>query len=165
MQPPRVGPTSQGGPARRPPGDPQFDADRLGGGFDHDRKGHSSLAVFAVPCRLDREVTPVGQRRGKLQTVFAPTGSRSCVKTERGRAVRPVSQSGSRLVAVDLVIQKAAQLAAPAWMLQLAQGLGLDLADALAGHAELLADLLQRVVGVHADAEAHAKYALLARGK
>ena len=35
-------------------------------------------------------------------------------------------------------------------MLQLAQGLGLDLADALAGDRELLADFLQRVVGVHA---------------
>src|SRR3972149_226400 len=48
-------------------------------------------------------------------------------------------------------------------MLQLPQRLGLDLADALAGHRELLADLLPRVVGVHADAEAHAQHALLAR--
>ncbi len=47
-------------------------------------------------------------------------------------------------------------------MLQLAQRLRLDLADALAGDAELLADLFQRVVGVHADAEAHAQHALLA---
>ena len=38
-------------------------------------------------------------------------------------------------------------------MLQLAQRLGLDLADAFAGHGELLADLFQRVIGVHADAE------------
>ena len=42
-------------------------------------------------------------------------------------------------------------------MAQLAQGLGLDLADALAGDVELLADLFQRVVGVHVDAEAHAQ--------
>ena len=48
-------------------------------------------------------------------------------------------------------------------MLELAQRLGLDLADALARHRELLADLFQRVVGVHADAEAHAQHALLAR--
>ena len=50
----------------------------------------------------------------------------------------------------------------PARVLQLAQRLRLDLADALAGHRELLADLFQRVVGVHADAEAHANNALLA---
>ena len=48
-------------------------------------------------------------------------------------------------------------------MLELAQRLGFDLADALAGDRELLADLFERVVGVHADAEAHAQHALLAR--
>src|SRR5437764_11679056 len=61
------------------------------------------------------------------------------------------------------VVQEAAQLPRPARMLELAQRLGLDLADALARHRELLADLFQRVVGVHADAEAHAEYTLLAR--
>src|SRR5256885_9343736 len=34
---------------------------------------------------------------------------------------------------------------------------------AFARHRELLADFLQRVVGVHADAKAHAQHALLAR--
>src|SRR5262249_4457360 len=48
-------------------------------------------------------------------------------------------------------------------MPELAQRLGLDLADALARHRELLADLFQRVVLVHAQAEAHANYTLLAR--
>src|SRR5262245_48124552 len=61
-----------------------------------------------------------------------------------------------------LVIQKAPQLAASARVLELAQRLGLDLADALARDRELLADLFQRVVGIHADAEAHAQHALLA---
>ena len=37
---------------------------------------------------------------------------------------------------------------------QLPQRLGFDLADALTRHVELLAQLLQRAVGVHADAEA-----------
>jgi hypothetical protein len=50
-------------------------------------------------------------------------------------------------------------------VLQLPQCLGLDLADALARHRELLADLLQRVILVHTDAESHAKNALLARGE
>src|SRR5438045_2994425 len=40
---------------------------------------------------------------------------------------------------------------------QLAQRLGLDLADALARDLEVLADLFQRVVALLADAEAHAQ--------
>ena len=48
-------------------------------------------------------------------------------------------------------------------MLQLAQRLGLDLADTFAGHAELLADFFQRVVGVHADAKPHAQHPFFAR--
>ena len=64
-----------------------------------------------------------------------------------------------------LLVEKAAHLAAAARVLELAQGLGFDLADAFAGDAELLADFLKRVVGVHADAEAHAQDALFARGE
>jgi hypothetical protein len=41
---------------------------------------------------------------------------------------------------------------------QLAQGLGFDLADALAGDVELFADFLQRVVSGHFDAKAHAQH-------
>src|SRR5262249_9932346 len=63
------------------------------------------------------------------------------------------------------VVQEAPQLPAPARMLQLAQRLRLDLPDALARHAELLAALLQRVVGVHPDSEPHAQHPLLARGE
>src|SRR5581483_1604143 len=37
--------------------------------------------------------------------------------------------------------------------------------DAFAGDAELLADFFERMVGVHADAEAHAENAFLARGE
>jgi hypothetical protein len=50
-------------------------------------------------------------------------------------------------------------------MLQLPQRLRLDLPDALARHRELLANFLQRVIGVHADAEAHAEHAFLAGGQ
>src|SRR5690554_8126473 len=60
--------------------------------------------------------------------------------------------------AVCLLVEEAAQVIAAGWMTQLAQGLGLDLTDSLAGDVELLADLFQRVVGVHIDAEAHAEY-------
>src|SRR6478735_556171 len=62
-----------------------------------------------------------------------------------------------------LLVEEAAHLTAAARVLELAQRLRLDLADAFARHAELLADFLQRMVGVHADAEAHAQHALLAR--
>src|SRR5712692_2055158 len=61
------------------------------------------------------------------------------------------------------IIEEAPERPGPPRMLELTQCLGLDLADALARQRELLADLLQRVVLVHADAEAHADYTLLAR--
>src|SRR5688572_19645460 len=60
-------------------------------------------------------------------------------------------------------LEEAAQLAATEAVLQLLQRLRLDLADALARHVEGPTDLLQRVVAVHADAEAHAQDPLLAR--
>ena len=49
-----------------------------------------------------------------------------------------------------LIIEKTAQLAASARVFGLSERLGFDLADAFAGHRELLAHFLQRVVGVHA---------------
>ena len=42
-------------------------------------------------------------------------------------------------------------------MAQLAQRLGFDLADTFARDVELLADLFERVVGVHLDPESHAQ--------
>ena len=63
------------------------------------------------------------------------------------------------------LIQETPQLPASARMFQLSQGLGLDLPDSFAGHAELLAYFFERVVGVHADAKAHAQHAFFARGK
>ena len=48
-------------------------------------------------------------------------------------------------------------------MLQLSQCLGFNLANAFTRYRELLANFFQRMVGVHADAEAHAQHALFAR--
>src|SRR6185437_608012 len=62
-------------------------------------------------------------------------------------------------------IEEASELARAARVLELPERLGFDLADALARHRELLADFFERVVGVHADAEAHPEDALLARGE
>jgi len=63
-----------------------------------------------------------------------------------------------------LLVEEGAHLPRPRRMLELAQRLGLDLPDALARHAELLPDFLQRVIGVHADAESHSEHALFAGG-
>src|SRR4029453_19418256 len=60
-------------------------------------------------------------------------------------------------------LQERLQLARPRRVAQLPQRLGLDLADALAGDREALADLLQRVLGAVAQAEAHLDDLLLAR--
>src|SRR5690606_37090170 len=65
--------------------------------------------------------------------------------------------------AQPLLIQEAPELPAPRRVFQLAQRLRLDLADAFARDGELLAHFLQRVVGVHADPEAHPEHTLLAR--
>src|SRR6185312_4185611 len=77
---------------------------------------------------------------------LAPAGRR------RGR------RRSKRHPAVLVIHQEAAQLLAAARVAQLAQRLRLDLADALARDIELLADLFERVVGIHVDAEAHAQH-------
>src|SRR5437879_7261953 len=61
------------------------------------------------------------------------------------------------------LVQEALQPLGARGVPQLAQRLGLDLPYALARDVELLADLLQRVVGGHLDAEAHAQHLGLAR--
>src|SRR5499427_727326 len=76
---------------------------------------------------------------------------------EAGFVVIPVARIAS------FEIEERAELFRAARMAQLAQRLGLDLADALARDVELLADLFQRVVGVHVDAEAHAQNLRFAR--
>ena len=55
-------------------------------------------------------------------------------------------------------VEEASQLFRAGGVAQFPQGFGLDLADALTGHVELLADFFQRVVGVHVDAKAHAQH-------
>ncbi len=63
------------------------------------------------------------------------------------------------------ILQIIFQLPAAARMAQAAQGAAFDLADALAGQAELLADLFQRVALAVYQAEAQAQDALLTRGQ
>src|SRR5687767_12547398 len=84
-------------------------------------------------------------------------------RAPRQRKSRALPGFSTMVLVRSALVEEAAQHARAARMLELAQRLGLDLANALAGHRELLADLFQRVVGVHADAEAHAQHALFAR--
>src|SRR6266496_5753054 len=62
-------------------------------------------------------------------------------------------------------LQEGLQLARPRGMPQLAERLGLDLADALAGDREALAHLLEGVLGAVAQPEAHLDDPLLAGGQ
>src|SRR5690606_14487960 len=62
-------------------------------------------------------------------------------------------------------LHEALELLRAARVTELAERLGFDLADALAGHLEVLADLFERVIALFADAEAHAQDLLLARGQ
>jgi hypothetical protein len=58
-------------------------------------------------------------------------------------------------------IEKAAELVLR--VRKLAERVGLDLPDSLAGYRELVSNLFQGMIALHADAEAHAHDALLAR--
>src|SRR2546430_3493956 len=81
------------------------------------------------------------------------------------RTIEKVNHASAGKVAAPAlsIVEEGLEYPRAARVLELAQRLGLDLADALARHRELQAHLFQRVVGVHADAEAHAQHALLAR--
>jgi hypothetical protein len=50
-------------------------------------------------------------------------------------------------------------------MLELAQRIGLDLADPLAGDRELITDFGKRMIAAHSDAETHADDVFFARAE
>ena len=60
------------------------------------------------------------------------------------------------------ILDKASERSRPAWMLELADCLGLDLSNPLARHRKLLAYFLQRVVAIHTETKAHTYNSLLA---
>src|SRR6185437_1790029 len=75
----------------------------------------------------------------------------------------PLLRGSSRAMRALFEIEERAQLLRTTRVTQLAQRLRLDLTDAFTSHVELLADFLERVVGVHVDAETHAQHLRLAR--
>ena len=97
-------------------------------------------------CPLRNEAdASIAQASGRLKMGW-PDGYTAVARFARkkARAGRgPGSRGFDRLHGVD----EAAQFVAAARVLELAQGLGLDLADALACDVELLAHLFQSVVG------------------
>src|SRR5690348_17061229 len=90
---------------------------------------------------------------------------KSFTLSPESRVPSPESRVPSPESRLLLEIEERAKLFAARRMPQLAQRLGLDLADALAGDVELLANFFQGVVGVHVDAEAHAQHLGFARGQ
>src|SRR5579871_2780585 len=130
----------------------------------------TASAVRSNSCKRRRSSPTSGPSTSTTES--SRTTAAASLPFSAASAFSRASVSGSRsnvrrtaAIEMLLVVQKAPQLARPARVLELAQRLGFDLADALAGHRELLADLFEGVVGVHADAEAHAQHALLARGQ
>jgi hypothetical protein len=104
----------------------------------------------------------------------APDGNRNRLEDKQTERDQPKDKQEFRranqgelpvLICHRLLIEKATHLAATARVLQLAERLCFNLANTFAGHAELLADFFERVVGVHADAKAHAQHAFFARGE
>src|SRR5436190_11485526 len=95
-----------------------------------------------------------------------PVAADSVAATARAlKGLMKTPRTGGRgvLRSAGSAVEEAAEFPRATRVFQLAQRLGFDLSDAFAGDAELLADLFEGVVGVHADAEAHAQDALLAR--
>src|SRR5262245_27456646 len=92
--------------------------------------------------------------------------SKSVSIHKTGSPDRPLMRlacSSGRMERRWLAFHETRQLARPRRMTQLLKRLGFDLPDALARHAEHLADLFQRMFGRAADAKAHSQDALFAR--
>ena len=98
------------------------------------------------------------RRKGAYRATFP----RACRVGSGYRPSRRPLRKGRAPGRVRLV-EEAAQLIRSARVAELSQRLRLDLADAFARHVELLADFLERVIGIHLDAEAHAQHFRLAR--
>ncbi len=119
----------------------------------------SALSISSIVGTRSAISTPKSCPAHHAQPPFARQGEvETCPRTPTQKRPERFHSGLSKITTLQLssAIQEAPQLAAPARVLQLAQCLGLDLANTLAGHRELLADFFQRMVCVHADAEAHA---------
>src|SRR6516164_7668159 len=129
-------------------------------------------AIRPSPSVLTTTPPVAGTRREIASTVSVTIWDASVLPSNSYSAVLPrrSAKTTARRWMADMrvgfaleVVQVGAQLVRPARVLELADRLGLDLADAFARDVELLAHFLQRVVGGHLDANAHAQHLGLAR--
>src|SRR5579875_179251 len=102
-------------------------------------------------------------------SILSPTSDPSMLSivpatNKRARAACKSTDS-TRSFVTNLLVQVILQLAAAAWMAQLAQSFGLDLANALAGDVELFAHLFQRAAAPIIQAEAQLQHFALALGQ
>src|SRR5262249_55756008 len=112
----------------------------LSGACAHEDDGRSSHAESASEAAADTGMATAAARR-----VLPPPR----------RAVRREPAAPRCFLTPCLPLDEAAQPLGPAGVPKLAERLGLDLPDALAGDLEVLADLFQGVIALLADAEAH----------
>src|SRR5690606_8199433 len=107
-------------------------------------------------------------RRRPPRAPRAPIAAgRRALRKRRGPAIArgPLWLAARRRAPAGSALDERLEPLGSARVAQLAQRLGLDLPDALAGDLEVLADLLEGVVGLLADTEPHAQHLLLARGQ
>src|SRR6266540_4013809 len=124
----------------------------------------SSLAsgTSILPARSETKALNLSFRKPRIARLSGIHSHRGYGFRARGLRPRPGKTSQNSVPYPSMLEEAPEQLRARR-MLELPQRLRLDLADALARHRELLADLLERVVGVETDPETHAQDALLAR--
>src|SRR5262245_21532851 len=148
---------------------------------DHHHAGADSIVFSRLAPRgtglyvfnhSGTQVDGIGLRHRSLQKTNQCRQTRSLIKRWESFRFEP-SEICSRsrgattgqtlkMALASSIIEEAPQLPRPARVLQLPKGLGLDLADSFTRDRELNPNLLQGVVLVHTDAEAHAEDAFFA---
>jgi hypothetical protein len=149
-----------------------LDVERLTlGCIDEREDGHVSgiPAVNGLVTNLALGVIPLlGRQPSRRHLIFGPairTFEDDHCFTVRLRLIMKKARywvSRQTEFAGKSIIEEGPEHSRSAWVLELSDCLGLDLANPLARYRKLLADFLQRVVAVHAKTKAHAYDALLA---
>ena len=109
-----------------------------------DRSATRQQATPRHACPGGRALRPMSNSSTQSGKLFCPQKASQCSAESR-----PFMQPGS------LQVEETPELLRAGRVAQLAQRLGFYLPDSLARDVELLADLFERVIGVHVDTEAH----------
>src|ERR1700690_3012903 len=126
-----------------------------------------------IPARIRRTPATSATEGAKRSAFIPPSTPRlvrlwcACAMTARSVDcdLEPASLHADRKDRPPLpsALDEALELLAARRVAQLAEGLGFDLADAFAGHFEVLSHLFEGVVALLADSEAHSQHLLFAR--